>query len=103
MFLGREKAVGGSCDPMVCELSSCPRPRSLSVVGGGAPIGNAHSTVLMDERLTFASGKHTDRPGIKVINLTLWFPNKMVRKANVFRGSHGVASQIKSSLIRAGL
>lgn len=53
---GDGNAVGGSCDPKVCELSSCPRPRSLSlsVVGGGARIGGAHSSVLMDEWLTFA-------------------------------------------------
>lgn len=54
---------------------------ALSVVGGGARIGGAHSSVLMDERLTFAL-VNTDRPSIKVINLSLWDQNKMASEAN---------------------
>lgn len=38
---GEGKAVGGSCDPKVCELSSCPRPRSLCSGGRRADRGRA--------------------------------------------------------------
>lgn len=82
-----------------------PAP-SRSVVGGGARIGGAHRSVLMDERLTFAL-VNTDRPRREVIRLSLRFQNKMASKANSFRGARGVVLvEIKSSLsslIRAGL
>lgn len=45
---GDGNAVGGSCDPKVCELSSCPRPRSLSLCSGGRRADRGRAQLCAD-------------------------------------------------------